>query len=1600
MKAAKDYDRIKYWVRNRNKRGIQMQNLGKEFQKKYKLLSVRDEKETYSLYEVEEIGTGHLYVVKYYRLSLFSQSLGALKQQLEKLAADETEFLPVIYDIEEEDNELYVVTEKIEGYKLSDLINRKEKYDVVWVLRLIKKIAEGIQYFFRNGVAMYLVNPKNIFIDMGDKGEKLSIKFSELVSGEYVEEKDGNFMMEQAVYMAPEQVGINRKKFDIRSDLYSLGVIAYQLLAGRLPFRAKSLNQYMYLQIAQIPSSISQYNLDVNTSIDQMVLCLLEKDPANRYQSIESLLYDIREYLNGNVNFTFKAYDTISKITFHEKDFLPCRQINQLEALIRENKGFVVVSGEKNTGKSVVLDLVKLESQNQKNVLLYGECGHEPFQPETIWRLLAEYRKVFDNYPMRRKDILRQEVARRNNISREIICTREKYFDVFFEEDFIASACSEDALENLLNLWQAISEVEDPLTVILENLALDEVSNELLLRFYGNFKRIFLAVSSRQAAPGSEQPDLSIELEKLTQADVLETLNKVSEHRLEDAAGVAEYVYQRSKGNIYLSTEVANWLFQKDALTYREGRWRINPLVLIDLGLPIEIAEEIISRSSQLSAEAEKLLAFLAALEDPLPWTYVKRAAEREGVPTDKALTDLEKEQFVEQRIKDTVYYTFTDKEIYHHFRRRLSKDEIRYYSEKIAEVLEAEYLRFGKAEEAIAMTHYYLRAQNNEKIKAYSLEAAQFLKDQGKNEQAIEALSGFLNALEYQDDEIELFYKAQKMVGEIYTAEGRPDEAQKTFEELLKLNLSAEMKADILEERSWVAFYKGNFAGALHYVKEALKEKKIYLPGNSFQLYVGILIQLIIRIGQSLLGDVKITSAEKPNRSLRQNINQNIWWVSLMVDIRYFAYFSLWMTNRSWSRHKISQELALSYFNMGQMLMGTPLRGLADRYFAKGVRIAEEIGDDHITMISYTLLAYKSEVLGDYENQLNYALMALQLHKKLQFSPFHGLTINALIHAYNYLGDFSNMLRYNDFYQKKAYESGDNYGVISADIYYVQYYRGQGNTVSAVKAGQKALALAEETNDYFDQFCSLAELGVTYFYANQDDKAIECFEKAMAIKKGRFFPLHYTLLAYSYYAMALCRKQKRIQQDFPEDKSLMGLIQQMMSVPLREKKYPTYYGAALRAQAEWHVLCGNPDKAKKYYQASIDHFIKYKRQWLTASTQMAYGKFLMETGEHAAAIQQFILAEYNFRNLKVEAYALIAQREMESLQTGFGGVETEFDKFQRRLQLERNNMFFMDLIRDLSSVLDYQELIQKMIMVLLEASGAQQVAVFLPVENSNQLKMEEFYTNEKAESKKEGMSREMPMKLIRMVLQTKEVLTLDNAEKSEYAKIDEMLAEKHIKSLMLLPVIYKENLRAICYLENSLSTGIFTKEIVENMKIVAGQMAISMENATLYKIATTDDLTGLYTRKHFDYLFQEELRLAVESGSNVGVVFIDIDKFKRINDTYGHMVGDKVLIELSAFLKGNCRTTDVIGRFGGEEIILLLRGNSLADSYKFAERLRRKLETFPIDTGSETLNITASFGVSSYPENGETMTELINKADTALYRSKNEGRNRVTCAK
>jgi len=128
-------------------------------------------------------------------------------------------------------------------------------------------------------------------------------------------------------------------------------------------------------------------------------------------------------------------------------------------------------------------------------------------------------------------------------------------------------------------------------------------------------------------------------------------------------------------------------------------------------------------------------------------------------------------------------------------------------------------------------------------------------------------------------------------------------------------------------------------------------------------------------------------------------------------------------------------------------------------------------------------------------------------------------------------------------------------------------------------------------------------------------------------------------------------------------------------------------------------------------------------------------------------------------------------------------------------------------------------------------------------------------------------------------------------------------------------------------------------------------------------------------------------------------LIFTDIDKFKSINDTHGHAAGDVVLKEVAGLLRQNVRGSDIVGRYGGEEIVIGLLGANLEDAKQIAESLRAKLEGHKIKHGSQELAVTASFGVANVSENTDT-NALIDAADKALYAAKENGRNRVEVAK
>jgi two-component system cell cycle response regulator len=166
-----------------------------------------------------------------------------------------------------------------------------------------------------------------------------------------------------------------------------------------------------------------------------------------------------------------------------------------------------------------------------------------------------------------------------------------------------------------------------------------------------------------------------------------------------------------------------------------------------------------------------------------------------------------------------------------------------------------------------------------------------------------------------------------------------------------------------------------------------------------------------------------------------------------------------------------------------------------------------------------------------------------------------------------------------------------------------------------------------------------------------------------------------------------------------------------------------------------------------------------------------------------------------------------------------------------------------------------------------------------------------------------------------------------------------------------------------------------------------------------MYESALRDALTKAYNKRYFADRLDGEFRFARRHDTSMALLMLDIDHFKKINDTYGHPAGDAVLVAVADALTRSVRNEDVVARYGGEEFAIILRSINVEGGRMLGERLRRMIELLQVDVGgSHPLKVTVSIGVAAFPEsNVQNGVELVEAADTALYRAKNGGRNRIS---
>jgi diguanylate cyclase (GGDEF)-like protein len=187
-------------------------------------------------------------------------------------------------------------------------------------------------------------------------------------------------------------------------------------------------------------------------------------------------------------------------------------------------------------------------------------------------------------------------------------------------------------------------------------------------------------------------------------------------------------------------------------------------------------------------------------------------------------------------------------------------------------------------------------------------------------------------------------------------------------------------------------------------------------------------------------------------------------------------------------------------------------------------------------------------------------------------------------------------------------------------------------------------------------------------------------------------------------------------------------------------------------------------------------------------------------------------------------------------------------------------------------------------------------------------------------------------------------------------------------------------------------------------VKMLLGPAAFALDAALLLKrteaLSVTDDLTRLYNARYLNLALRRETRLAVRNSRPLSLLFIDLDGFKSINDSHGHLAGSRALVEAGAVIRGSARETDIVARFGGDEFALILPDTGLPGAMAVAERIRERIARHSF-LAADGLNIhlTASVGVATLPEVASAADELVQAADAAMYRVKDRGKNGIQAA-
>jgi diguanylate cyclase (GGDEF)-like protein len=389
------------------------------------------------------------------------------------------------------------------------------------------------------------------------------------------------------------------------------------------------------------------------------------------------------------------------------------------------------------------------------------------------------------------------------------------------------------------------------------------------------------------------------------------------------------------------------------------------------------------------------------------------------------------------------------------------------------------------------------------------------------------------------------------------------------------------------------------------------------------------------------------------------------------------------------------------------------------------------------------------------------------------------------------------------------------------------------------------------------------------------------------------------------------------------------------------------------------------------------------------------------EIGELTTKFNQMLqkIGELDARKIKTERELISAQEELKYKKV-LEEKATIIEKTNQQLERSVKDLSVLYRVSQMISArLEPEELYTVLVEVVVKTLGFQEFALLVYDEETKKLNVKIAYGFKDNHRVKE-LSFGLGEGISGRVAQKKESIYIKDTSKDPlYLHYKGEKAEEG--SFFSLPIISHDRVLGVMNFSRP-GTNSFAETDIQLLNSLASQVAVSMENARLYaktkELSVTDDLTHIYNRRHLQTMLQMEWKRAKRFNRNVSLLMVDVDYFKKYNDAYGHLEGDRVLEEIAGLLSDNIREVDTVARYGGEEFSIILTHTSTPEALQVAEKLCQIVSTHSFKETKKMPEgkITVSIGIANFPENAENIEELINHADIALYKAKNLGRNRV----